>query len=125
MRTAAQPADGEARDRDRYLLTLGDAHLARLEETLKTRYVAGVEPLPNDAEIVMEVMRTPSRPEFARRETCIGVRGPDGAIYRHFTTDSHQEFADAIGTLQGLDLVDELADSSEQSNHCDAIFRVK
>ena len=99
--------------------------LARQEETVKTTYVVGSKPLPNDAQIVMEVMRTPNRPDFARREVCIGVRGPEGTIYRHFATDSLEEFTDAIIALQGLGLVDEARESPEPPEYCDATFRVK
>ena len=99
--------------------------LAHQEETVKTTYVAGSKPLPNDAQIVMEVMRTPNRPDFARREVCIGVRGPEGTIYRHFTTDSLQEFTDAINALQALGLVDEARESPAAPEYCDATFRMK
>jgi hypothetical protein len=107
------------------LLMKGRVRFARQEGTVKTIYVVGSKPLPNDAQIVMEVMRTPNRPDFARREVCIGVRGPDGAIYRHFTTDSLEEFTDAINALRGLGLVDEARESPESPEYCDATFRVK
>jgi hypothetical protein len=100
-------------------------HRARHEETVKTIYVVGSKPLPNVAQVVTEVMRTPNRPDLMGRQVCIGVRGPEGAIYRHFMTDSLQEFTDAINALQGVRLVVEAQASPEPPEYCDATFRVK
>lgn len=92
---------------------------------MKTTLTRGVDPLPNDATILEEVRRTPPRSQFSGHAMHIGIRGPSGAIYRRLVTDGLPEFMNVIDTLQAFGLIDELEESSEMREGCDAIFRVK
>lgn len=55
-------------------------------------------------------------------EMVIGIRNETGAIYRRVFTVGMSDFMGCINALSSLGLVDELANSANMAEGCDAIF---
>lgn len=90
---------------------------------LKTTLLDGKKPAKFDKQIVTNLLMDQVAPEQVREQKLlIGVRNEDGEIYRLIGATRHNSFMNAVEELFDLDLVDELQDSDELVEGCDAIF---
>ena len=91
---------------------------------MKTTLLDGVTPAQIDKHIIGNLLLNVSTPDDVRKEKLIiGIRNEDGDIYRLIGAMRHHNFMNAIEELQDLGLVDELQDSDDTQDGCDAIFR--
>jgi hypothetical protein len=92
---------------------------------LKTTLLDGKKPAKFDKDIIGNLLLNPSTPEMVRKEKLIiGVRNEDGEIYRLIGATKPNSFMNAVEELDDLGLVDELQDSDDTEEGCDAIFRL-
>jgi len=81
------------------------------------------KPAHFDKHIIGNLLLNASTPELVRQEKLIiGVRNEDGEIYRLIGATKHNSFMNAVEELFDLGLTDELEDSDELVEGCDAIF---
>ncbi|MBV8636021.1 MAG: hypothetical protein JO002_16110 [Burkholderiaceae bacterium] len=90
---------------------------------MKTALLDGKKPAKFDKQIVTNLLMDQVALEQVREQKLlIGVRNEDGEIYRLIGATRHNSFMNAVEELFDLDLVDELQDSDELVEGCDAIF---
>jgi hypothetical protein len=90
---------------------------------LKTTLLEGKKPAKFDKHIIGNLLLDVASPDEVRQEKMlIGVRNEDGEIYRLIGATKLNSFMNAVEELFDLGLVDELQDTEEQKDGCDAIF---
>jgi len=90
---------------------------------LKTTLLEGKKPAKFDKHIIGNLLLNVATPDEVRKEALIvGVRNEDGEIYRLIGATKHNSFMNAVEELFDLGLVDELQDTDEPVEGCDAIF---
>lgn len=90
---------------------------------MKTTLLEGKKPAKFDKHIIGNLLLNASTPDIVRQEKLlIGVRNEAGEIYRLIGATKHHSFMNAVEELFDLGLVDELQDSDETVDGCDAIF---
>ena len=90
---------------------------------LKTTLLEGKKPAKFDKHIIGNLLLDVATPDEVRQEKLlVGVRNEDGEIYRLIGATKHNSFMNAIEELFDLGLVDELQDTEEPKDGCDAIF---
>lgn len=91
---------------------------------MRTKVIEGKSPRADDQEIVDAAEKAAAGGAgLGGGPMCIGIRNEAGQIYRAISTEGMGEFMDVIGALLDRGLVDELKDSYEMREGCDAIFR--
>nr|WP_315540548.1 hypothetical protein [uncultured Comamonas sp.] len=88
---------------------------------METKLINGKQPRVNDDKILAAVTNKATG-DIDGNVMTLGVRNEDGQIYRVFFTTGLREFQRAIGALKNLGFRDELADSFNMKEGCDAIF---
>jgi hypothetical protein len=90
---------------------------------LKTSLLDGKTPAKFDKHIIGNLLLNVATPDEVREEKMlIGVRNEDGEIYRLIGATKINSFMNAVEELFDLGLVDELQDTEETRDGCDAIF---
>jgi hypothetical protein len=90
---------------------------------LKTTLLEGKKPAHFDKHIIGNLLLDVATPDEVRQEKLlVGVRNEDGEIYRLIGATKHNSFMNAIEELFDLGLTDELQDSDDIVEGCDAIF---
>jgi hypothetical protein len=90
---------------------------------LKTTLLEGKKPAHFDKHIIGNLLLDVAPEAEVRQETLlIGVRNEAGEIYRLIGATKHNSFMNAVEELFDLGLVDELEDTEETRENCDAIF---
>lgn len=88
---------------------------------METKLINGKQPRVNDDKILAAVTNKATGDTDGNVMT-LGVRNESGQIYRVFFTTGLREFQRAIGALKNLGFRDELTDSFNMKEGCDAIF---
>jgi hypothetical protein len=90
---------------------------------LKTTLLEGKKPAHFDKHIIGNLLLDVApEPEVRQEKLLIGVRNEAGEIYRLIGATKHNSFMNAVEELFDLGLVDELEDTEESREGCDAIF---
>jgi hypothetical protein len=90
---------------------------------LKTTLLEGKKPAHFDKHIIGNLLLDVAPEAEVRQEKLlIGVRNEAGDIYRLIGATKHNSFMNAVEELFDLGLVDELEDTEESREGCDAIF---
>jgi hypothetical protein len=90
---------------------------------LKTTLLEGKKPAHFDKHIIGNLLLDVAPVDEVRQEKMlIGVRNEDGEIYRLIGATKLNSFMNAVEELFDLGLVDELQDTEEPRDGCDAIF---
>jgi len=90
---------------------------------VKTALLEGKKPAHFDKHIIGNLLLDVATPDEVREEQMlIGVRNEAGDIYRLIGATKLNSFMNAVEELFDLGLVDELQDSEEPKEGCDAIF---
>ena len=90
---------------------------------MKTALLEGKKPARFDKHIIGNLLLDTAPPDEVRREQMlIGVRNEAGEIYRLIGATKLNSFMNAVEELFDLGLVDELQDTEETKDGCDAIF---
>jgi hypothetical protein len=90
---------------------------------LKTSLLEGKTPAKFDKHIIGNLLLNVATPDEVRQEKMqIGVRNEAGEIYRLIGATKVNSFMNAVEELFDLGLVDELQDTEETRDGCDAIF---
>ena len=90
---------------------------------MKTTLLEGKTPAKFDKHIIGNLLLNVATPDEVREEKMlIGVRNEDGEIYRLIGATKINSFMNAVEELFDLGLVDELQDTEETRDGCDAIF---
>jgi hypothetical protein len=90
---------------------------------LKTTLLEGKKPAHFDKHIIGNLLLDVAPEAEVRQEKLlIGVRNEAGDIYRLIGATKHNSFMNAVEELFDLGLVDELEDTEEIREGCDAIF---
>lgn len=90
---------------------------------MKTALLEGKKPAHFDKHIIGNLLLDVATPDEVREEQMlIGVRNEAGDIYRLIGATKLNSFMNAVEELFDLGLVDELQDSEEPKEGCDAIF---
>jgi len=90
---------------------------------VNTTLLEGKKPAHFDKHIIGNLLLDQGTPEEVRDEPMvIGVRNEAGEIYRLIGAATLNSFMNAVEELFDLGLNDELQDTEEQKEGCDAIF---
>ena len=90
---------------------------------MKTALLEGKKPAHFDKHIIGNLLLDVASPDEVRQEDMlIGVRNEAGEIYRLIGATKLNSFMNAVEELFDLGLVDELEDTEEPKDGCDAIF---
>ena len=90
---------------------------------MKTTLLEGKKPAHFDKHIIGNLLLDVASVEEVRQEKMlIGVRNEAGEIYRLIGATKLNSFMNAVEELFDLGLVDELQDTEEAREGCDAIF---
>jgi hypothetical protein len=90
---------------------------------LKTALLDGMKPAKFDKHIIGNLLLDVASVDDVRQEQMlIGVRNETGEIYRLIGASKLNSFMNAVEELFDLGLVDELQDTEEPKDGCDAIF---
>jgi hypothetical protein len=90
---------------------------------LKTTLLEGKKPAHFDKHIIGNILLDVATEEEVRQhKMLIGVRNEAGEIYRLIGAAKLNNFMNAVEELIDLGLVDELQDTEELKEGCDAIF---
>ena len=90
---------------------------------MKTALLEGKKPAHFDKHIIGNLLLDAATPDEVREEEMlIGVRNEAGEIYRLIGASKLNSFMNAVEELFDLGLVDELQDTEEPKEGCDAIF---
>lgn len=90
---------------------------------MKTSLIEGKKPAHFDKHIIGNILLDVAPLDEVRQEAMlIGVRNEAGEIYRIIGATKLNSFMNATEELLDLGLVDELQDTEEQKEGCDAIF---
>lgn len=90
---------------------------------MKTTLIDGLKPAHFDKHIIGNILLDVAPLDEVRQEPMlIGVRNEAGEIYRLIGATKLNSFMNASEELADLGLVDELEDTEDQKEGCDAIF---
>lgn len=90
---------------------------------MKTALLEGKKPAKFDKHIIGNLLLDVAPADEVRQEEMlIGVRNEAGDIYRLIGASKLNSFMNAVEELFDLGLVDELQDTEEPKDGCDAIF---
>ena len=90
---------------------------------MKTTLLEGKKPAHFDKHIIGNILLDVATEEEVRQhKMLIGVRNEAGEIYRLIGAAKLNSFMNAVEELIDLGLVDELQDTEELKDGCDAIF---
>ena len=90
---------------------------------MKTSLIDGKKPAHFDKHIIGNILLDVAPLDEVQQESMlIGVRNDSGEIYRLIGATKLNSFMNAVEELIDLGLVDELQDTEEQKEGCDAIF---
>jgi hypothetical protein len=90
---------------------------------LKTSLIEGKKPAHFDKHIIGNLLLDVAPLDEVKQEKMlIGVRNETGEIYRLIGATKLNSFMNAVEELFDLGLVDELQDTEEPKDGCDAIF---
>jgi len=90
---------------------------------LKTSLIEGKKPAHFDKHIIGNLLLDVAPLDEVKQEKMlIGVRNESGEIYRLIGATKLNSFMNAVEELFDLGLVDELQDTEEPKDGCDAIF---
>lgn len=90
---------------------------------MNTALLEGKKPPHFDKHIIGNLLLDVASPTEVREEPMvIGVRNDDGEIYRLIGAATLNSFMNAVEELFDLGLIDELEDTEEPKDGCDAIF---
>ena len=90
---------------------------------MKTSLIDGKKPAHFDKHIIGNILLDVAPLDEVQQESMlIGVRTDSGEIYRLIGATKLNSFMNAVEELIDLGLVDELQDTEEQKEGCDAIF---
>jgi transketolase C-terminal domain/subunit len=90
---------------------------------LKTALLEGKKPAKFDKHIIGNLLLDVAPADEVRQEEMlIGVRNEAGDIYRLIGASKLNSFMNAVEELFDLGLIDELQDTEEPKDGCDAIF---
>ena len=90
---------------------------------MKTSLIDGKKPAHFDKHIIGNILLDVVPEAEVREEAMlIGVRNEDGDIYRLIGATKLNSFMNAVEELFDLGLTDELQDTEEAKDGCDAIF---
>ena len=90
---------------------------------MKTTLLEGKQPAHFDKHIIGNILLDVATEEEVRQhKMLIGVRNEEGDIYRLIGAAKLNNFMNAVEELIDLGLVDELQDTEELKEGCDAIF---
>jgi len=90
---------------------------------LKTTLLEGKKPAHFDKHIIGNILLdVATEDEVRQHKMLIGVRNEAGEIYRLIGAAKLNNFMNAVEELIDLGLVDELQDTEELKEGCDAIF---
>ncbi|KFI06164.1 hypothetical protein [Massilia sp. BSC265] len=90
---------------------------------MKTSLIEGRKPAHFDKHIIGNILLDVAPLDEVQQEAMlIGVRNEAGEIYRLIGATKLNSFMNATEELLDLGLVDELQDTEEQKEGCDAIF---
>jgi hypothetical protein len=90
---------------------------------LKTALLEGKKPAKFDKHIIGNILLDVApEDEVRQEEMLIGVRNEAGDIYRLIGASKLNSFMNAVEELFDLGLTDELQDTEEPKDGCDAIF---
>ena len=90
---------------------------------MKTSLIEGKKPAHFDKHIIGNILLdVASLDEVMDESMIIGVRNESGEIYRLIGATKLNSFMNAVEELLDLGLDDELQDTEEQKEGCDAIF---
>ena len=90
---------------------------------MKTTLLEGKKPAHFDKHIIGNILLDVApEAEVRQEEMLIGVRNEAGDIYRLIGATKLNSFMNAVEELFDLGLVDELQDTEEPKEGCDAIF---
>ncbi|UVW28507.1 hypothetical protein [Massilia sp. H6] len=90
---------------------------------MKTSLIDGKKPAHFDKHIVGNILLDVAPLDEVQQETMlIGIRNDSGEIYRLIGATKLNSFMNAVEELIDLGLNDELQDTEEQKDGCDAIF---
>lgn len=90
---------------------------------MKTSLIEGMKPAHFDKHIIGNLLLDVAPVDEVRQEKMlIGVRNEAGDIYRLIGATKLNSFMNAVEELFDLGLVDELQDTEEPKDGCDAIF---
>ena len=90
---------------------------------MKTSLIDGKKPAHFDKHIIGNLLLdVASLDEVKQEKMLIGVRNEAGEIYRLIGATKVNSFMNAVEELFDLGLVDELQDTEEPKDGCDAIF---
>ena len=90
---------------------------------MKTTLLEGKKPAHFDKHIIGNILLDVATEEEVRQhKMLIGVRNEAGEIYRLIGAAKLNNFMNAVEELIDLGLVDELQDTEELKDGCDAIF---
>ena len=90
---------------------------------MKTTLLEGKKPAHFDKHIIGNLLLDVAPVDEVRQEKLlIGVRNEAGDIYRLIGAAKHNSFMNAVEELFDLGLIDELEDTEEPRDGCDAIF---
>ena len=90
---------------------------------MKTSLIEGKKPAHFDKHIIGNILLDVAPLDEVRQEAMlIGVRNETGEIYRLIGATKLNSFMNAVEELFDLGLVDELQDTEEPKDGCDAIF---
>jgi hypothetical protein len=93
------------------------------DNPVKTALLEGKKPAHFDKHIIGNLLLDVATPDEVREEQMlIGVRNEAGEIYRLIGATKLNSFMNAVEELFDLGLVDELQDTEEPKDGCDAIF---
>lgn len=91
---------------------------------MKTSLIAGFTPAKFDKHIIGNLLLDQTSVDVVKQEKMIiGVRNEDGDIYRLIGATKVNSFMNAVEELGELGLIDELQNTEEPQDGCDAIFR--
>ncbi|WLI88731.1 hypothetical protein Q4S45_18720 [Massilia sp. R2A-15] len=90
---------------------------------MKTALLDGVTPAKIDKQIIGNLLLDVASVADVRQEKLlIGVRNEAGQIYRLIGAPKANNYTNAVEELEDLGLVDELQDTEDPQEGCDAIF---
>ncbi len=90
---------------------------------MKTSLIDGKKPAHFDKHIVGNILLDVAPLDEVQQESMlIGIRNDSGEIYRLIGATKLNSFMNAVEELIDLGLSDELQDTEEQKEGCDAIF---
>jgi len=98
-------------------------HTRKEDQPVKTALLEGKKPAHFDKHIIGNLLLDVAPPDEVKQEKMlIGVRNEAGEIYRLIGATKINSFMNAVEELFDLGLVDELQDTEEPKDGCDAIF---